>query len=180
MKKALVAALFLFAPVTVLAAGVDGFAGLSYVQSSIAPDHARDHANTGAVQFNFGGWLNQQATLGVEGRIGLGAKSGNVHYLIKGERDVSIDRYYGAYLRAQFPATLPVRPYGIVGVTRVETDEKDAAYIHHDANYNDLSLGLGVDLTITKQVFISVEYLRVADHGGDEVNHLGLGVGGRF
>lgn len=179
MKRIWMLIPFLFAPAAVLA-GTDGYAGLSYVSSSIAPDHATDHANTGAVQFNFGAWLNQQGTLGAEGRIGLGVKDGNVHYTFKGEREVSIDRYYGAYLRAQFPESLPVRPYGLVGLTRIETDEKDASTDHHDANYSDLSLGLGVDLRITKQVFVNVEYLRVVDHGGDEINHLGIGVGGRF
>lgn len=180
MKKFVVAALLALSPVWALAAGTDGFAGLSYVASSIAPNHSPDHANTGAVQFNFGAWLNRQGTLGAEGRIGLGVKNGAVHYQDKGERDVAIDRYYGGYLRAQFPATLPVRPYGLLGVTRVETDEQDGGNSHHGENYNDISLGLGVDLTITRQVFVSVEYLRVADHGGDQINHLSLGVGGRF
>lgn len=180
MKKIVAAAALCLSPMLACAAGTDGFAGLSYVASSIAPNHASDHANVGAVQFNFGTWLNQQGTLGVEGRIGLGVKDGDVHYQSVGERNVSIDRYYGAYMRAEFPNTLPVRPYGLLGVTRVETDEEDAGNSHHDENYNDISLGLGADLTITRQVYVSVEYLRVADHGGDQINHLSLGINGRF
>ncbi len=157
-----------------------GYAGLGYVATSIAPDHASDKANTGALQFSFGGWLNQSNTLGVEGRIGLGIQDGNVHYNSVGERNVSIDRYYGAYFRAQFPNTLPVRPYGLIGVTRVETDEMDGAHDHHGENYDDISLGLGADFTITRDIFISLEYMRVADHGGDQINQVALGVNGRF
>lgn len=181
MKKLLFAVTLLACWSPLIANAAGGYAGLSYVASSIAPDHASDHANLSAIQFNFGTWLNQQGTLGVEGRIGLGVSHGEVHYQnSRGVRNVSIDRYYGAYLRAQFPDTLPVRPYGLLGVTRVETSEEDAGNAHHGENYNDLSLGLGVDVTITQQIFVSLEYLRVADHGGDQINHIGLGVSGRF
>jgi outer membrane immunogenic protein len=44
----------------------------------------------------------------------------------------------------------------------------------------DLSLGLGADITITNQIFLSVEYLRAVDRSGDEVSNLGFGINGRF
>ena len=182
MKKILagLAIVALAFPVATLADGRDGFAGLSYVTGSIAPNHATDHANVGALQFNFGGWLNQSATLGVEGRIGLGIKKGNVHYTTKGEREVNIKRYYGAYFRAQFPDSLPVRPYGLIGANRIETDEKDAGHAHHGKGYTDIGLGMGVDVKLARQVYVNLEYLRAADRKGYQVNLFGVGINGRF
>jgi opacity protein-like surface antigen len=94
--------------------------------------------------------------------------------------DLEIDRYYGAYFRGQFPNTMPVRPYGLIGATYVETTEKNAFGGSDGENYKDLSLGLGVDFTITKTLFINLEYMRVVDRSGDEITNLGLGLNGRF
>lgn len=182
MKK-IIASLGLIAlslPFAAMANGRDGFAGLSYVAGSIAPNHASDHANVGAAQFNFGGWLNQSGTMGVEGRIGLGVKKGNVHYTTKGKREVNLKRYYGAYFRAQFPDTLPVRPYGLVGVNRIDTDEKDSNYSHNSKSYTDIGLGMGVDFKLANQVYTSVEYLRAADRKGYQANLFSVGINGRF
>lgn len=183
MKKCLTALLLCAAPALAMAAngvGTDGYVGLSYVASSIQPNHATDHANTGAVQFNFGTWFNQQQTFGAEGRVGLGLGHGNVSYRDKGEREVSIDRYFGAYLRGEFPTGLPLRPYGLLGITRMATTEKDHAGSNHDSNYTDLSLGLGVDIDLTPKIYVDVEYLRVADHDGERIDNISFGVNGRF
>ena len=57
--------------------------------------------------------------------------------------DVEIDRYYGAYFRGQFPNTMPVRPYGLIGLTYMETTEENRFGSSDGENYKDISLGLG-------------------------------------
>ncbi|HBP91342.1 MAG TPA: porin family protein, partial [Alcanivorax sp.] len=94
--------------------------------------------------------------------------------------DVEIDRYYGAYFRGQFPNTLPVRPYGLIGLTRMETTENFPGGGSTGENYSGLSIGLGADVSLTDVVFVSVEYMRAVDSGGDEVTNLSLGLNGRF
>ena len=93
---------------------------------------------------------------------------------------MEIDRYYGAYFRGQFPNTLPVRPYGLIGLTRMETTENFPGGGSTGENYSGLSIGLGADVSLTDVVFVSVEYMRAVDSGGDEVTNLSLGLNGRF
>ena len=37
-----------------------------------------------------------------------------------------------------------------------------------------------MNFSITKTLFINLEYMRVVDRSGDEVTNLGLGLNGRF
>lgn len=150
-----------------------GYAGVDYVFSNIEPEETTRDADVGALQFKFGTWLNPEGTFGAEFRAALGITDDEI-----GNTEVEIDRYYGGYLRGQFPANVPVRPYGILGVTRVETTFKNGGSDSED--YNDISLGIGADMDISNQVFVTLEYLRAIDRSGDEVSNLSLGVGGRF
>ncbi|EKF75869.1 hypothetical protein A11A3_00205 [Alcanivorax hongdengensis A-11-3] len=171
IRKSLMAALFALP----LSATASGFAGLDFVSSNVEPDDGGS-ADPSALQFKFGSWINRDETLGGEVRLGLGV--GDDH--LRSGVDVEIDRSYGAYFRGQFPNTLPVRPYGLIGITRVETTQDYAGGGSKGENYNDLSLGLGADITLTNQVFVSVEYMRVVDHGGDQISNLAVGLNGRF
>ena len=159
-----------------LFAQAGGFAGLDYISSKIEPDNTNASAKPEALQFKFGSWINKDETLGGELRLGLGMGDDELTNGV----DVEIDRYYGAYFRGQFPNTLPVRPYGLIGVSYIETTANFPGGGSDGENYKDLSLGLGADITITNQIFLSVEYLRAVDRSGDEVSNLGFGINGRF
>ncbi|PHR65279.1 outer membrane beta-barrel protein [Alcanivorax sp.] len=172
MKKVLFAA----ALAMPLFANAGGFAGIDIISSDIEPDNTTSSADPKALQFKFGSWINRDETLGGEVRLGLGVDDDKLSNNV----DLEIDRYYGAYFRGQFPNTMPVRPYGLIGATYVETTEKSAFGGSDGENYKDLSLGLGVDFTITKTLFINLEYMRVVDRSGDEITNLGLGLNGRF
>ena len=176
MKRWLLAA-GLALPLSVLSipAMAAGYAGLDYVRSSIEPDNGGS-ADPNALQFKFGSWINRNETLGGELRLGLGIGDDS----LGGGADVEIDRYYGAYFRGQFPNTLPVRPYGLIGLTRMETTVDYPGGGSDGENYTDLSLGLGADISLTDVVFVSVEYLRAVDRSGDEVSNIGIGLNGRF
>ena len=159
MKPFLLAA-SLALPLTLLpiAAGASGFAGIDVVSSEIEPDDGGS-ADPTALQFKFGTWINRNETLGGELRLGLGIDEDD---LGRGT-DVEIDRYYGAYFRGQFPNTLPVRPYGLIGLTRMETTENFPGGGSTGENYSGLSIGLGADVSLTDVVFVSVEYMRAVD-----------------
>jgi len=147
-----------------------GFASVDTVMSNIKPRDVSGSADVYAIQFKFGTALNEAGTLAGEFRAGLGLGSDN-H---RGER-YEMDRYFGTYLRAQFPSHMPVRPYGMVGVTRLETTRGTRSN-----NLNDMSLGLGVEMELDHKMFVSLEYLRAADRSKGEVSNIGLGVGARF
>ena len=172
LKKTLIAALVSLP----LLANASGYAGLEIVSSKIEPDNASSSAKPNALQFKFGTWINKDETLGGELRLGLGVGDDELSNNV----DLEIDRMYGAYFRGQFPNTLPVRPYGLIGVSYIETTANFPGGGSDGENYKDLSLGLGADITITNQIFLSVEYLRAVDRSGDEVSNLGFGVNGRF
>ncbi len=166
---------------TAALANNNGYASLGYVFSKLEPKNSSKSANVDALQFNFGGWFNHQQTFGAEGRIALGLSDGKFtprnH---TGSRPkAEIRRHYGGYLRAQFPNTLPVRPYGLLGVTRVETKEKYSTG-NRSQDYNDVSLGFGVDVDLAPNMFVYAEYLRVADRSSKQITNVTLGVGGRF
>lgn len=172
MKKLLIAALGSLP----LIANAGGFAGLDYVSSKIEPDNTTASAKPQALQFKFGSWINKDETLGGELRLGLGMGDDE----LTNTSDLEIDRYYGAFFRGQFPNTLPVRPYGLIGLSYMETTVENRFGRSDGENFKDLSLGLGVDVTLTNNMFVSVEYMRVVDRSGDEVTNLALGLNGRF
>ncbi|MQX52933.1 outer membrane beta-barrel protein [Alcanivorax sediminis] len=172
MKKMLIAALGSLP----LLANAGGFAGLDFVSSKIEPDNTNASAKPSALQFKFGSWINKDETLGGEVRLGLGVGDDE----LTRNADLEIDRSYGAYFRGQFPNTLPVRPYGLLGLTYVETTVEFDNGGSDGENFKDLSLGLGVDVTVTNNIFVSLEYMRVVDRSGDEVSNLALGLNGRF
>lgn len=155
-----------------------GYVSMGYVMSDLEPKRARRDADVTALQFAFGGWFNPQQTFGAEGRIALGLDDDTFTNQNGMRGKVEIDRYYGGYFRAQFPNTVPVRPYGLVGLTRVETTERTAG--SRSRSYSDVSLGFGVDVAIDRNIYLFLEYLRVADRSSSEVTNLTLGIGGRF
>ena len=172
MKKVLLAATLALP----MFAQASGYAGLDIVSSKIEPDNTSASAKPEVLQFKFGTWINRDETLGGELRLGLGIGEDELSNNV----DVEVDRSYGAFFRGQFPNTMPVRPYGLIGLTYMETTEENRFGSSDGENYKDISLGLGVDVTITHNMFVSVEYMRVVDRSGDEVTNLGLGLNGRF
>lgn len=170
MKKWLACMTLVVAPLWAHGAG---YAAFDYVFSELEPDRAGGSADVGALQFRFGAYMSPEQTFGYEVRAALGMDDDEIGST---KNEVEIDRYYGAYFRAQFPQDFMVRPYGLLGLTRVETTETARG----GENYTDISLGFGAEVTVDKNLFVSLEYLRAVDRSGDEMSNLSLGVGGRF
>lgn len=173
MKKILLTAALTGLP---LFATAGGFAGLDLVSSKVSPDDTRGSADPMALQFKFGSWINRTETMGGELRLGLGIDDDSLNSAV----DVEIDRYVGAYFRGQFPNKLPVRPYGLIGLSYIETTQTFTNGSTDGENYSDISLGLGTDITLSKSMFVSVEYLRAIDRSGDDVSNIAVGLNGRF
>lgn len=167
MKKWLLAVVITLIAPRALAGG---YASVDYALSTIEPEDSTRDADVDALQFSYGSWLNPEGTFGGEFRAALGMSDDEIN-----GTEVEIDRYFGAYLRGQFPDTLPVRPYGLLGVSRVETTVGNSGEDH-----NDLSLGIGADMDVANNVFVSLEFMRLVDRSDAEVSNLTLGVGGRF
>ncbi|MEY1661075.1 outer membrane beta-barrel protein [Isoalcanivorax beigongshangi] len=179
MRPLSAAALLLTATsVPMLASADTGYVSLGYAFTDLEPKHSRSNADVSTLQFTFGGWANRSQTLGAEVRLGLGLSNDKFRDNSGQRGKAEIDRSYGAYLRGQFPNTLPVRPYAVLGVTRVETTEKVAR--SRSRSYHDLSLGFGAELDVSHNVFVSLEYMRLIDRSSAEVSNLTFGVGGRF
>lgn len=172
MKHLPIAFVLMLLPIMASAEG--GFAGIDYVFSDVEPDDLSGSADVDALQFRFGTWLNAEQTFGAEFRAALGLGDDDINGV-----DIEIDRYYGGYLRGQFPNNVSVRPYGIIGLSRVETTEK-AGGGSNSEDYWGLSMGLGAEMDLQQNMFVTLEFLRAIDSGGDEISNLSLGVGGRF
>ena len=155
-----------------------GFVSLGYAFGSLEPRGASNDASVEALEFSFGGWINPQQTLGAEGRIALGVGNDRITFDDSSRREVELNRYYGAYLRAQFPNTVPVRPYGLFGATRAETTERGTG--SRGRSYQDISLGLGVDVDLDRNIYLTLEYLRAVDRSSSQLSNVTIGVGGRF
>jgi len=171
MRK--IAALLVLMPCLVLApwqASAAGFAAIDMTVSHIKSKNTTGSVDINAMQFRFGTGLNETATLAAEFRAGIGF-SGDSD---KGVR-YDLDRYFGAYFRGQFPNRLPLRPYGLIGVTRTEIELNRSG-----ESYSDLSLGFGADYTINPDVFVSMEYLRAVNRSKAEVSNFSIGIGARF
>ena len=178
LRTLAVAGLTLGAFATLPAQAQSGYVTMGYVLSDLEPKRARSSADVDALQFGFGGWFNAEQTFAAEGRIGLGLGDDTFTNQNGVRGKVEIDRYYGGYLRAQFPNTVPIRPYGLVGVTRVETTERTNG--SRGRSYSDVSLGFGVDVRLDRNIFVTLEYLRATDSSSSEVTNLTFGIGGRF
>src|SRR5699024_3316471 len=125
----------------------NGFASLGYTFSKVEPKSGRSNAKVNTLQFAFGGWFNPQQTFAAEGGSDLRINKDSMRNDNRGKAKLKVNRYYGGYLRAQLPNTLPFRPYGLLGLSRVETRESHPTR-NRNKDYNDLSLGFGIDFDL--------------------------------
>lgn len=158
-----------------LSALANGFVGIDFVSSKVEPRSSNNDASPQAMQFKMGHWFNREQTFGAEGRIGLGLNDSR----LQGNTKLEINRTYGAFVRGQFPNTVMVRPYALLGVNRIETTIKSDGGRSSD-NMSDLALGFGADIDISPVIFASVEYLRAVERSNRRVSNLSFGINGRF
>jgi opacity protein-like surface antigen len=147
-----------------------GYAAADLVMSHVKPVATAGSGDVGALQFRIGTAMNTNGTLGGEFRAALGVGSdtdNGVRY--------EMNRYFGAYLRAQFPNSMALRPYGMLGFTRAETTINGSR-----ERYNDISLGMGAEYSLTQDMFLAVEYLRAVDRSTAEISNISVGLGARF
>lgn len=147
-----------------------GYAAVDLAHVAITPGNQSRDADTWALQFLFGSYFTPEGTFAGEFRLGMGIKDDKL-----GGAKFETDRYFGGYLRAQFPKRFPLRPYAMLGVTRVETTQSGRG-----EDYNDLSIGFGAELTLNNSLFARMEYLAAANRSKGDVDNLSFGIGARF
>lgn len=87
--------------------------------------------------------------------------------------------YYGAYLRAGVPVTDGFYPYAIAGYTKAKVEVSDFGVTASDSE-SDFSYGLGADFSVSKNVDITLEFMRYLDKDGVEIDGIGLGFKARL
>lgn len=160
--------------VSCAASAVEPYAGVSYVRATY-DEAGIPEFNPDALAVRFGAEFNPN--LAVEGRIGFGL--GDDSQSVFGvDVDLEIDNFYGAYVRAMLP-TGSVTPYLLLGYTHGKLTASALGTSASESD-SDASYGVGVDLFATKTTAINVEYAKLFEGDGYEVDGISLGVAFKF
>lgn len=127
---------------------------------------------------------NLSPNFGLELRVGAGVADDSATIelddgsLVKGT--VEIDNYISAYGRLMAPLGERFTAYAMAGVTRSKITREADAYSESDSE-TGLSFGVGGELLLNVNTFVSVEYARLLDGDNDyDLDALSIGIGFRF
>jgi len=160
--------------VSCAASAVEPYAGVSYVHATYDEDGFPEF-NPAALAVRFGAELNPN--LAVEGRVGFGLGDDS-KTIFGADVALEIDNFYGAYVRAMLP-TGSVTPYLLLGYTHGKVTASTFAASASESD-SDASYGVGVDLFATKTTAINIEYAKLFEGEGYEVDGVSLGVAFKF
>lgn len=114
----------------------------------------------------------------VEAFYGLGAKEDERK--VNGvDVDVDLNDTYGIYLRGILPMGEKANVYGIVGYSSIEVDNfigPTASGSKDSVSDSDYGYGVAADYNVFKQVFLSLEYMRMLDGDKIEADVLNAGI----
>ena len=144
------------------------FSAVSYEESS------RGTANLTAIGIKLGREINPN--FAVEGRFGTGISDDN---LGGGVTDVSVDYYLGAYAKGILPLSPRIGLYGLAGVTygKLSASGGNLRLSSADA---DFSYGFGMDFGIGATTALNVEWMRMFEGSGYNLDAVSVGVNFRF
>jgi len=148
-------------------AGVN-FSAVSYEESS------RGTANLTAIGIKLGKEINRN--FAIEGRLGTGISDDN---LGGGVNDVSLDYYLGAYAKGILPLSPRIGLYGLAGVTygKLSASGGNLRLSSADA---DFSYGFGMDFGIGATTALNVEWMRMFEGSGYNLDAVSVGLNFRF
>jgi opacity protein-like surface antigen len=148
-------------------AGVN-FSAVSYEESS------RGTANLTSIGIKLGREINQH--FAVEGRFGTGISDDN---LGSGANDVSVDYYLGAYAKGILPLSPRIGLYGLAGVTYGKLSASGASLRLSSADA-DFSYGFGMDFGIGATTALNVEWMRMFEGSGYDLDAVSIGLNFKF
>ncbi|MNJ63351.1 outer membrane protein X [compost metagenome] len=161
MKFALKAAVFAVGLATLASAQarVGPYLGASLSRAEI------DHADLTALGYKLGYQANQNFAL--EARLGTGLFDDSVDH-----RTYEIDNYAGLYAKAILPLNHNFSVYGLVGYSRAELKTYTRHGIVNDWSDRDVSSGLGLDITVERNLSINLEWINLVE----DVDLLSFGI----
>jgi hypothetical protein len=148
-------------------AGVN-FSSISYEESS------RGTANLTAIGIKLGREFNPN--FAVEGRFGTGLSDDN---LGSGVNDVSVEYYLGAYAKGILPLSPRIGLYGLAGVTYGKLSASGASLRLSSADA-DFSYGFGMDFGIGATTALNVEWMRMFEGSGYNLDAVSIGLNFKF
>lgn len=171
MKKislALLVSSSLLAPLSAVAVQPGFYFGGGYTDASVDFDGLSNDADLGLLFVRGGYQFNEYAAL--EARLGTGVEDDKI-YGVK----VEAEDVYGGYLKLGTPTQVGLYPYVLLGFTHAEL--KANGYSDSDT---DMSYGVGADYWFNPSVSAGLEYARLYDENGVEVNGLTLGLNFKY
>src|SRR5690606_13920656 len=152
------------------------YVGLQYSQVEYKESGAPDIEPT-AIAVKAGAQLSD--FLAVEARVGFGAGDDSVS--AGGTKlSLEVDNYISAYLKPTLPVGERFAVYALAGVTRSKLEMKTNTGFSDTDSQTDLSYGVGADLNLSTNSFVSVEYARLLKGDDYDLDALSIGLGFRF
>jgi len=153
----------------------DGFyAGVNYAHTTYK-ESGFEKLNPSAVMARIGKEINKNVA--VEGRLAVGLSEDSI--TISGTKvDLEIDNFFGVYIKGMIPSG-SVTPYGVLGWGTGEVTAS-APGVTVGGDDSDISYGVGLDVAVSKDTFVNVEYSRLFKGDGFKVDALSLGIGFKF
>lgn len=141
------------------------YMGLNY--SSLNLDLNSSEATLSVVSLSLGFQLSPYVS--IEGRYGFGAGSDTSRDLDPASLNYHDDKYdltdlVGGYAKFSYPFSEYVSAYGLLGATRLNfkvSDRTALPAVKDEFEQSGFSWGFGFNLTNHKNVYLSVEYLRL-------------------
>lgn len=160
-------------------ANPDSYAALQLSQVEYSESGAPDLEPT-ALTARLG--ANLSPNFGLELRVGTGLSDDSI--TVGPEKlTLELDNAISAYARVMAPMGERFTAYAMVGLTRSKITAKfrDAtgSFSMSDSE-TDLSYGVGGELLLNVNTFVSVEYARLLDGDDYELDALSIGIGFRF
>jgi hypothetical protein len=144
------------------------FSAVSYEESS------RGTANLTAIGIKLGREFNPN--FAVEGRLGTGISDDNLGGGVNG---VSLDYYLGAYAKGILPLSPRIGLYGLAGVTYGKLSSSGGSLRLSSADA-DFSYGFGMDFGIGATTALNVEWMRMFEGTGYNLDAVSVGINFRF
>ncbi|MFM2486104.1 porin family protein [Celerinatantimonas yamalensis] len=142
-----------------------------YVGVQLSSQHLKDSSdslNFGTVTLLTG--VNINSFLALEARYGKSFNDNEINGV-----KLSIQSYYGAYLKLGVPTGSLFTPYAIVGKTWEKFKGEESGQ-HGTASLNDISWGLGVQAAVSRHSAVAVEYMNLSHKDQTKVTSIGINV----
>lgn len=154
----------------------DYYAGGTFLDVDYSETGFED-ASLNALGGRIGRHFNENFSGEIRAGFGVGDNSVSV---ISTDVDLEINHFFGAYVRGGFQLGPSAYPYAILGYTRGEVEASISGFGSETESESDVSFGVGVDLQITENVYLNIEYMNYLDKDDAEVDGFLVGFSRRF